>query len=306
MEYTADTLSSHCVGYGSPKWGYNLSEDCLYLNVFRPLALTMAILYRLPSESTVYVGGYVQAGGSDIRYNLSFIVQRSVDGRPIIASAWTTDWAPGAFSSRKKCSTAGTLTSGALAVSAIVESRSPIATDDADMTSMQALYNALVSQARCDGSVDSLQCLRELPPPSRTAMPWSTPRRCRPGPPKIDGDFFFARAFRDQIADGSFGLNTTSDLRQTLLSSSSDSITEAYVEELLAAYRGYDPTTSSPTYPPTTSRPRSRRVCCNGGAPQPSKLRRPLSDRGPAYCFRFNTMLNLDGVRYAPVRTRPF
>lgn len=73
-----------CYGYGSDQFPYqdNLSEDCLYLNVVRPAGYEGE---TLPVAYWIHGGGLRQGTGIDQRYNLSFIVQRSVDiGKPIV------------------------------------------------------------------------------------------------------------------------------------------------------------------------------------------------------------------------------
>ncbi|KIW10074.1 hypothetical protein PV08_11034 [Exophiala spinifera] len=90
----ATEYSAECVGYGSSQMGYNVSEDCLYLNVIRPSGRDLH--EKLPVLAWIYGGGFVQGGAPDLRYNMSFIVQHSVDiGQPILAvsinyrlSAW--------------------------------------------------------------------------------------------------------------------------------------------------------------------------------------------------------------------------
>lgn len=74
----------HCVGYGSDDTGYTVSEDCLYLNVVRPAGTNASS--NLPVAVWIHGGGLVMGGSADKRYNLSFIVQNSVDlGTPIVA-----------------------------------------------------------------------------------------------------------------------------------------------------------------------------------------------------------------------------
>ncbi|KYK54974.1 carboxylesterase family protein [Drechmeria coniospora] len=73
----------HCVGYGSDHVGYETSEDCLFLNVIRPAGVSAAA--NLPVAVWIHGGGLLVGGSADKRYNLSFIVERSVDmGTPII------------------------------------------------------------------------------------------------------------------------------------------------------------------------------------------------------------------------------
>lgn len=81
---SAKEYSAACVGYGSDDWPYpSLSEDCLYLNVVRPSGYEDQ---TLPVAFWIHGGGLTQGSGIDQRYNLSFIVQRSVEiGKPIVA-----------------------------------------------------------------------------------------------------------------------------------------------------------------------------------------------------------------------------
>jgi acetylcholinesterase len=89
----ASNYSPACVGYGSSQMGYDVSEDCLYLNVIRPSGYQDQ---QLPVLVWIFGGGWVQGSGVDRRYNMSFIVEHSVKiGHPIIAvtmnyrlSAW--------------------------------------------------------------------------------------------------------------------------------------------------------------------------------------------------------------------------
>lgn len=71
-----------CVGYGGDDIGYEQSEDCLALNVIRPAGYEGQ---QLPVAVWLHGGGLVMGGTSDKRYNLSFIVQNSVEiDKPII------------------------------------------------------------------------------------------------------------------------------------------------------------------------------------------------------------------------------
>jgi carboxylesterase type B len=82
--YSATQYSAACVGYGSDDWPYpELSEDCLYLNVVRPSGYENV---SLPVAFWIHGGGLYMGSAIDERYNLSLIVQRSVeDGNPIMA-----------------------------------------------------------------------------------------------------------------------------------------------------------------------------------------------------------------------------
>ncbi|GME22033.1 Carboxylesterase [Neofusicoccum parvum] len=89
----ATDYAASCIGYGSDQFGYEISEDCLYLNVVRPSGYENQ---TLPVAFWIHGGGYTQGGGGDHRYNLSFIVQNGVEiGKPFIGvstnyrlSAW--------------------------------------------------------------------------------------------------------------------------------------------------------------------------------------------------------------------------
>jgi carboxylesterase type B len=90
----ATTYPPFCVGYGGDDIGHEESEDCLYLNVIRPSSTTSSSL--LPVAVWIHGGGLFMGGSNDPRYNLSFIVQNSVDmSKPMIGisiqyrlSAW--------------------------------------------------------------------------------------------------------------------------------------------------------------------------------------------------------------------------
>ncbi|KAF2015214.1 alpha/beta-hydrolase [Aaosphaeria arxii CBS 175.79] len=79
----ARQYSSACIGYGSDQWPYpSISEDCLYLNVVRPSGYENS---TLPVAFWIHGGGLAQGSAIDQRYNMSFIVERSVEiGKPII------------------------------------------------------------------------------------------------------------------------------------------------------------------------------------------------------------------------------
>ncbi|KUI60386.1 Lipase 4 [Cytospora mali] len=79
----ATSYPPHCVGYGSDDTGYEVSEDCLFLNIIRPAGINDTA--ELPVAVWIHGGGLYEGGSADKRYNLSFIVQNSVElGTPII------------------------------------------------------------------------------------------------------------------------------------------------------------------------------------------------------------------------------
>lgn len=78
----ASVYAKHCVGYGLDQTFYQASEDCLYLNIIRPSGHHKK---QLPVAFWIHGGTYVNGGGADQRYNLSFIVEQSAAiGKPII------------------------------------------------------------------------------------------------------------------------------------------------------------------------------------------------------------------------------
>lgn len=80
---SAKTYYPLCVGYGGDDIGYDVSEDCLALNVIRPSGHEGQ---KLPVAVWIHGGGLQMGGTADRRYNLSFIVQNSVEiGKPIMA-----------------------------------------------------------------------------------------------------------------------------------------------------------------------------------------------------------------------------
>lgn len=82
---SATEYSSECYGYGGDDWvlGNPVSEDCLTLNVIRPAGVTADA--QLPVGVWIYGGGYFNGGSLDPRYNMSFIIQQSVEmGKPFI------------------------------------------------------------------------------------------------------------------------------------------------------------------------------------------------------------------------------
>lgn len=67
---------------------YDLNEDCLTLNVVRPQLSNPNLHAKLPVLVYIYGGGFQTGATADPQYNMSFIVQASVDmGKPIIGAS---------------------------------------------------------------------------------------------------------------------------------------------------------------------------------------------------------------------------
>ncbi|EFQ31418.1 carboxylesterase [Colletotrichum graminicola M1.001] len=77
-----------CIGYGSDtsNLGNPVSEDCLTINIVRPAGTKPGD--DLPVGLWIHGGSYVNGGSRDPRYNLSYIVDQSVqENKPIIAAS---------------------------------------------------------------------------------------------------------------------------------------------------------------------------------------------------------------------------
>lgn len=72
-----------CVGYGRDDTSHDMSEDCLYLNIFRPCNDTLNT--SLPVAVWIHGGGLFMGETNDRRCNLSFIIQSSIKmAKPMI------------------------------------------------------------------------------------------------------------------------------------------------------------------------------------------------------------------------------
>ncbi|KAJ4386628.1 hypothetical protein N0V93_009526 [Gnomoniopsis smithogilvyi] len=82
----ATAYQPECIGYGSDQWvlGNIVDEDCLSVNVIRPAGISSDA--NLPVAVWFNPGGWYEGGNLDPRYNMSFIVQQSVEmGKPFVA-----------------------------------------------------------------------------------------------------------------------------------------------------------------------------------------------------------------------------
>ncbi|KAH8885620.1 putative neuroligin [Thozetella sp. PMI_491] len=89
-EYNQDLFLGIPYPPNSPAWPFTLSEDCLTLNIIRPTECSRSGMKRdgegLPVGVWIHGGGWSMDYGSNGVYNLSFIVQQSVEiGKPILA-----------------------------------------------------------------------------------------------------------------------------------------------------------------------------------------------------------------------------
>ncbi|KAF9022991.1 alpha/beta-hydrolase [Rhodocollybia butyracea] len=96
----ATEYSPICIGYPSgganDDAGFELSEDCLTLNVVRPTGVAEGS--NVPVMLWIYGGGFVMGGSADHRYNGTWIVQRSVEMKqPIIFASFNYRVGPFGF-----------------------------------------------------------------------------------------------------------------------------------------------------------------------------------------------------------------
>ncbi|KAH7013362.1 Alpha/Beta hydrolase protein [Ilyonectria destructans] len=84
---SATDYADSCVGYGnSAAWPFTLSEDCLTLNIVKPASSNRSNKDKLlPVGVFIHGGGWSQDYSANGVYNLSFIVEESVNaGKPFI------------------------------------------------------------------------------------------------------------------------------------------------------------------------------------------------------------------------------
>ncbi|XRM44782.1 hypothetical protein ABZX51_007893 [Aspergillus tubingensis] len=106
----ATGYAMECIGYGGDQKGYLQSEDCLYLNVVRPAGYDNA---SLPVLVWIHGGGFAQGGTPDLRYNLTFIVEHSLNiGQPIIAVSIAYRLGPWGFFNGVELANEGSLNLG--------------------------------------------------------------------------------------------------------------------------------------------------------------------------------------------------
>ncbi|EME45431.1 hypothetical protein DOTSEDRAFT_43773 [Dothistroma septosporum NZE10] len=103
--FQAVEYAPECHGYGGDETGYVQSEDCLYLNVIRPSGYDNQ---SLPVGVWIHGGGLIMGGSRDERYNLTFIVENSVQiGKPIIGVSIAYRLGPWGFLNSREVSGSG-------------------------------------------------------------------------------------------------------------------------------------------------------------------------------------------------------
>ncbi|EPS43629.1 hypothetical protein H072_2399 [Dactylellina haptotyla CBS 200.50] len=82
-EFAATAYGDRCLGIGHPFPDLPESEDCLNLNIVRPVGYSHT---KLPVLVWIHGGAFKNGGSSNPPYNLTFIVDESIKiGKPIIA-----------------------------------------------------------------------------------------------------------------------------------------------------------------------------------------------------------------------------
>ncbi|TNY22623.1 alpha/beta-hydrolase [Rhodotorula diobovata] len=82
-KFEATEYSPFCPGIGADNYGYEMSEDCLTLNVVRPAGTSADD--KLPVGVWVHGGSFQMGGSGDRRYDGSWVVERSVEmDKPIM------------------------------------------------------------------------------------------------------------------------------------------------------------------------------------------------------------------------------
>ncbi|KOC17293.1 hypothetical protein AFLA70_336g001521 [Aspergillus flavus AF70] len=206
----ATAYAPSCVGYDTTVDASEMAEDCLYLNVIRPHSATNAS--NLPVA--VFIHGGDCGSAREQRYNLSFIVEKSVQlGQPFIAvsfnyrlSAWgflfsnqlrdteniagfggdpakVTLWGQGTGASSVGFQiTAYSGRNDSLFRAAIMQSGNP----RVNLSTTYALANDMTADNTCWDAADRMACLRTVPFEQMNAAINAT--SARSWFPIIDGD----------------------------------------------------------------------------------------------------------------------
>ncbi|KAL1860444.1 hypothetical protein Daus18300_009218 [Diaporthe australafricana] len=229
-----------CVGYGGDNIGYEMSEDCLFLNVIRPAGIDetaelpvavwihggglnsvdlgtpmigVSINYRVSAfgflaGSDVLEAGIANNGFRDQRLALQWINENvaSFGGDPTKVTIWGESSGAESVSAQVLAYNGRDdgLFRAAIGESGFggVLSRFPGGANNTE--AMDAIYNLLVTNTSCASTANtsaSLDCLRSLPFDELNAALNGT--EAAPWPPMLDGDFI-ADFPVNQLKDGRF------------------------------------------------------------------------------------------------------
>ncbi|KAF5615205.1 alpha beta-hydrolase [Fusarium sp. NRRL 25303] len=185
----ASTYGAQCINYllGLPfdpsdiATRYPQSEDCLRINVVRPAGTKSNA--GLPVLAYIYRGGFQEGGSSDDRYNVSALVENSVQiGRPSIVVSMNYRLQGWGFLAGNDVSKQGLLNLGIqdqrLALQWIQDNINPFGGDRRRVTiqgesagaasfydsySGEKTYESVLKATNCTHAHDKLQCLRAAP-----------------------------------------------------------------------------------------------------------------------------------------------
>ncbi|KAJ6181372.1 hypothetical protein N7485_000014 [Penicillium canescens] len=211
----AKNYSDICIGYGTDSIWYPQSEACLTLNVIRSSSAKEGS--KLPVGVWIHGGGFYTGSGADQRYNMSAIVQNAYNiGKPFIAVTLNYRLSAWGFISSSQVSGSGNTNLGLrdqrLALqwvqeniaafggdptkvtiwgeAGIMESGGSITSSPGNYSTFQSSYDTLVTNVNCTNTVDSLQCLREVPFETLNAVLNGTDGSSEYNfAPVVDGDF---------------------------------------------------------------------------------------------------------------------
>ncbi|KAK4701276.1 hypothetical protein P7C70_g4959, partial [Phenoliferia sp. Uapishka_3] len=301
--------SPFCPGFGSDDDGYTLDGDCLTLNVVRPKGIVAGS--NIPIGLWIHGGSFSEGGSGDVRYNGTWVVQRSVAmKKPIIFVSVNYRLFTAGFLYSKEIAVEGATnlglrdqrlamewvhenirafggdpervtiwgeSAGAMAISnhllssnstsffraAILESGGATTVNYPTIVDSQPNYDALVQAVGCEGSSDTVGCLRALPFELWNSVANDLYKNGIEWLPVVDGDIV-PRLPTAQLAEqdfihvplligansdegtafATFGIDNDTALRQALVSRY-DLLTENSIDTILSLYPD-DPSVGAP------------------------------------------------------------
>ncbi|OBT65285.1 hypothetical protein VE03_04603 [Pseudogymnoascus sp. 23342-1-I1] len=208
-----------CSGYGTNNLlGLEVGEDCLNLNVVRP-SRTKAKA-KLPVMVWIYGGGFRQGSINDREFNTSYMVETAfgfLSSKEVLSQGatnlgirdqwkaleWINENIEGFGGDPKQVTvwgeSGGAFSIGWLTVAyggqnsnlfqkAIMVSGTSFGVGSGNLVVAQSTYDALTSDTGCDHTIDSLQCLRELPFETLNKTISNLPAGLLSFSPTLDGD----------------------------------------------------------------------------------------------------------------------